>query len=83
MFVADFVLPGRGRFLKFNEGNLDTSNIIVKARGCHFPLCSHVRGGRCQFHFRNLENGLIRAHHEQGDTMGRQKQRGRRRQRLR
>lgn len=31
MFVADFVLPGR--FLKFNEGNLDTSNIIVKPWG--------------------------------------------------
>lgn len=33
MFVADFVLPGKGRFLKFNEGNLDTSNIIVKPWG--------------------------------------------------
>lgn len=30
VFVADFVLLESGRFLNFNEGNLDTSNTITK-----------------------------------------------------
>lgn len=54
MFVADFVLPGRGRFLKFNEGNLDTSNIIVKPQGSW--------GGR------GLEIFLFAATFEAGDV---------------